>query len=185
MTDPPEWFLGRLVHQPVAQAVLAVTFTAGPHTSAKELHARLAAAARGAASGMVAADPRDGISCLDETLIAMQSVMNAEVIPKPEQAKEWLWSHGGHATASALSKLTVCHNTQAHSLGRRVVADAQRLAAQSRQGGEKPSSTAMPAETVGADGVGAGSESGSDGDAVTAVDGAAILGPKLAEDGEQ
>ena len=41
----------------------------------------------------------------------------------------------------------------------------------------------MPAETVGADGVGAGSESGSDGDAVTAVDGAAMLGPKLAEEG--
>ena len=101
------------------------------------MHARLAATARGAASGMVAADPRDGISCLDETLIAMQSVMNAEVIPKPEQAKEWLWSHGGHATASALSKLTVCRNTQAHSLGRRVVADAQRLAAKSRQGGRE------------------------------------------------
>mmetsp|Transcript_56538 Transcript_56538/g.112420 ORF Transcript_56538/g.112420 Transcript_56538/m.112420 type:complete len:263 (+) Transcript_56538:47-835(+) len=134
--EPPAWFLERLAVMPAAQAVMAVICTAGDGLSSKELQARVAAAARGAASGMGSysnvADDRDAISSLDDTLMALRGVMGCENVPGVPEAKSWLRSHGGSSAANSLGKLSSCRNGQAHSHGRKIVAEAKRLAAKGK-----------------------------------------------------
>jgi len=81
----------------------------------------------GCAAEPTAGDP---IPVLDEVLIAMQQFMNSITIPSPEDAKAWLKSRGGDASARSLGRLSSLRNAKAHSLGMRIVADASRLAEQ-------------------------------------------------------
>ena len=72
--------------------------------------------------------PSECLGELDHVLIELRLLMGQQAIPKVEEAKVWLRSMGGSMTARALGRLSSARNAQAHSLAKRVVADAHRLA---------------------------------------------------------
>ena len=144
----PECLLERLADLPVAQAAFgaalaALAFPGGTKATATAV----AAAARGAAQGAAAGAPVggagstsdgdavDAISGLDEVLIGLQAMMRVETVPKVEVAKRWLRDLGGGRTASALGRLSTARNVQAHSMAKRVLAEAARLTTRAQGAG--------------------------------------------------
>ena len=88
------------------------------------------AAARGVAQGLGSQRQHTTGECvgeLDDVLIELRLLMGQQAIPKVEEAKDWLRSVGGSMTARASGRLSSARNAQAHSLAKRVVADARRL----------------------------------------------------------
>ena len=127
---------------PVAQAAFGAALAAlASPCGSKATATAVAAAARGAAQGAAAgaatggaasspdADIAVAINGLDEVLIGLQALMRTDTTPKVEEAKRWLRGLGGGRTASALGRLSSARNVHAHSMGKRVLAEAARLSA--------------------------------------------------------
>ena len=74
----------------------------------------------------------DALDEFDGVLIDMRAIMEVDDIPTVEQVKAWLKCVRGGTTARMLSKLSSLRNTKAHSVSRRIVADAARLAGKAK-----------------------------------------------------
>lgn len=133
-TALPEWASDALAQWPVGQGVVGAMLASallGPSPKDRQLHVAVAAA-RGAAQGHAAGQQQSGggkgVEAPDEVLLGMRKLMAIDKVPRVEVAKQWLRERGADQTANALGNLSSTRNLEAHSVGKRILADDELVA---------------------------------------------------------